>query len=91
MGMYGWIEGTPVEEVRDADVAQALHFVEKLYQLRKVKSGKLTESCRSLPQFRRSAEPDYTEGKRLLFRLLMPRLRKFLDQDFRPFMPKLHY
>ena len=42
--MYGWIEGTPVQEVRDEDVVQALQFTEKLYQLRKV------ESAQNLPK-----------------------------------------
>ena len=39
LAMYGWIKGTPVQEVRDEDIVQALRFTEKLYQLRKVESA----------------------------------------------------
>ena len=33
LAMYGWIKGTPVQEVHDEDIVQALRFTEKLYQL----------------------------------------------------------
>ena len=77
--MYSWIEGTPVEGVRDEDVVQALQFVEKLYQLRKVKSArnlpKAAEACLCLEDLQNQI---IQRNKRLLFRLLM-------HQDFENF------
>ena len=84
LAMYGWIEGTPVQEVRDEDVVQALRFTEKLYQLRKVESArnlpKAAEACLSLEDLQNQIT---RRSKRLLLQADdAPRLREFLDQDF---------
>jgi len=86
LGVYSWIEGTPVQEVRDGDVVQALRFTEKLYQLREVESAqnlpKAAEACLCLEDLLNQITQ---KNKRLLTKAAeSPRLLEFLEIDFSP-------
>ena len=91
VGLYDWIEGAKVVDVRDSDIQQALEFVEMLHRARDAASAAqlpfASEACLSQEDIWNQIERKRRKLNQVLDQ--SPELRKFLLEQFDPFLAEL--
>ena len=91
VGLYEWIEGAKVADVRDSDIQQALEFVEMLHRACDAASAAqlpfASEACLSEIDIWNQIERKRRKLNQVLDK--SPELRKFLLEQFDPFLAEL--